>query len=84
MICLVYIIIISHISVLSCHLLLCPAMVHLIYIIITAYISVLKHNLFIFTVLCPTGISTHKASNKKLLTNLLYILSLFLITAINA
>jgi hypothetical protein len=53
-------------------------MVHLIYIIITSL------NLLIFTVLRPTGISTHKASDKQVLTNLLYISSLFLITSINA
>jgi hypothetical protein len=75
---LVYIIIISHISVLSYHILLRPAMVHLVYIIINS------HNLLIFTVLRPTYISTHKTSNKQLLMNLLYISSLFLIIAINA
>jgi hypothetical protein len=37
-----------------------------------------------FTVLRPTGISTHKASNKQVLMNLIYISSFFLITAINA
>jgi hypothetical protein len=77
MVHLVYIIIISHISVLSCHILLRPAMVRLIYIIITSHITILKHNHLIFTVLRPSGISTHKASNKQVLTNLLYILSLF-------
>jgi hypothetical protein len=69
MVLLVYIIIISHISVLSYHIMLHLAMVHLIYIVITS------HNLLIFTVLHPTGISTHKASNKQVLMNLLYISS---------
>jgi hypothetical protein len=67
----------------SCHILLRPTMVHLIYIIITSHTSVLKHNLLIFTVFHSIGISTHKASNKQVLTNLLYISSIFLITAIN-
>jgi hypothetical protein len=83
MVRLVYIIIISHISVLSCYILLRPAMVHQIYIIVTFHISVLMHNLLIFTMLRPTCISTHKASNKQALPNLLYISSLFLITTIN-
>jgi hypothetical protein len=58
-------------------------MVRLIYITITSHISVLKHNLLIFPVLHPTGISSYKASNKQVLINLLYISCLFLITAIN-
>jgi exopolysaccharide biosynthesis predicted pyruvyltransferase EpsI len=68
MVHLIYIIITSYISVQSCHILLRPGMVHLIYIIITTHIIVLKHNLLIFTVLRPTGISTYKASNKQVLT----------------
>jgi hypothetical protein len=59
-------------------------MVGLIYIIITSDISVLKHNLLMFIMLRPTGISTHKASNKQVLMNILDISSLFLVIAINA
>jgi hypothetical protein len=59
MICLMYIIITFHSSVLSCHILLHPAMVHLIHIIITSHISVLKHNLLIFTVLYPSNMYIH-------------------------